>query len=117
LLIQVSDHELVQVLPDYVALLEAGKPVEAYVFPDEYHIKWHPLHKLAVGERTIDWFRFWLEGEEDPAPEKASQYFRWRELRRHARSGLSGTGGGLCTEGGAPGPHPDFGGDTRQEGR
>ncbi len=82
LLLLVSDHELISVLPDYVALREAGKPIEAYVFPDEHHIKSHPQHKLAVGERTIDWFRFWLQGVEDPAPEKAGQYARWREMRR-----------------------------------
>lgn len=81
LLIQVSDHELIPALPAVVALREAGKPVEAYVFPDEYHIKWQPLHKLYVGERAIDWFRFWLEDQEDPAPAKAAQYVRWRKLR------------------------------------
>lgn len=81
LLIQVADRELIDTLPGFVALRAAGKPVEAYVFPDEYHIKFHPLHKLAAGERAIDWFRFWLENQEDPAPAKATQYARWRSLR------------------------------------
>ncbi len=82
LLLQISDHELIGDLPDYVELKDAGKPTEAYVFPDEYHVKYQPLHKLAVGERVIDWFRFWLKGEEDPAPGKAAQYARWRVMRR-----------------------------------
>lgn len=30
----------------------------------------------------MDWFDFWLKGEEDPDPAKAEQYTRWRELRR-----------------------------------
>jgi hypothetical protein len=30
----------------------------------------------------VDWFCFWLKGEEDPDPAKASQYARWRELRK-----------------------------------
>jgi hypothetical protein len=29
----------------------------------------------------VDWFRFWLKGEEDPDPAKVEQYARWRELR------------------------------------
>jgi hypothetical protein len=31
---------------------------------------------------TVDWFRFWLKGEEDPDPAKTEQYKRWRELRK-----------------------------------
>jgi dipeptidyl aminopeptidase/acylaminoacyl peptidase len=80
LLMQVSDVELIPLMADYVALKEAGKPVEAYVFPNEYHIKWQPQHKLAVAERTIDWFRFWLQGYEDADPAKAEQYRRWEGL-------------------------------------
>ncbi len=30
----------------------------------------------------VDWFRFWLQGYEDPDPAKAEQYKRWRELRK-----------------------------------
>lgn len=81
LLIQVSDNELLPTLPAHLALLDAGKPVETYVFPGEYHIKWQPQHKLAAGERAIDWFDFWLNGQEDANPGKAAQYTRWRQLR------------------------------------
>jgi dipeptidyl aminopeptidase/acylaminoacyl peptidase len=81
LLIQVSDTELIETTPIVVALKDAGKPVEAYVFPDELHVKWQPQHKLAVAERAIDWFRFWLMNEEDPSQDKAAQYARWKQLR------------------------------------
>jgi hypothetical protein len=30
----------------------------------------------------VDWFCFWLKGEEDADPSKAEQYGRWRELRK-----------------------------------
>jgi len=30
----------------------------------------------------VDWFRFWLQGYEDPHPAKADQYARCRELRK-----------------------------------
>jgi cell division protein YceG involved in septum cleavage len=81
LLMQVSDSELVSTVPSFVALKDARKPVEAYVFPDEYHIKWQPQHKLAVAERTIDWFQFWLQRHEDDQTAKTEQYVRWRKLR------------------------------------
>lgn len=81
ILVQVADHELVQSAAGIAALQDAGQPIEAYVFPDEYHIKWQPKHKLAVYNRTIDWFNFWLRNVEDPDPEKAAQYDRWRKLR------------------------------------
>lgn len=54
---------------------------DAYVFPDEPHIKFQPRHKLAVYERNLDWFRFWLQGYEDPTPEKLDQYRVWKELK------------------------------------
>jgi len=85
-LIQASDAELLAVLPIHIALKEAGKPVETYVFPDEYHIKWQPQHKIAVGERAIDWFRFWLQNYEDTDPAKAGQYKRWREMREKQKA-------------------------------
>lgn len=81
LLMQVSDRELISAVPALVALEDAHKPVEAYVFPDEYHVKWQPQHKLAAAERALDWFAFWLKNEEDPSTGKQEQYKRWRALQ------------------------------------
>lgn len=81
ILVQVSAQELVGSASAVGALKDAGQPIEAYVFPDEYHLKWQPKHKLAVYNRTIDWFNFWLRNVEDPNPEKAAQYDRWQKLR------------------------------------
>jgi len=39
-----------------------------------------PAHRLAVYERNIDWFAFWLLGEEDGSAEKAQQFQRWRSM-------------------------------------
>ena len=38
-------------------------------------------HQLLNFERQMDWFRFWLRGEEDPTASKQAQYRRWRQLR------------------------------------
>lgn len=62
LLIQQSDDEFRGALASVTALKEAGKPVSLYVFPNEHHIKWQPAHRLAVYERNIRWFDFWLRG-------------------------------------------------------
>jgi hypothetical protein len=29
----------------------------------------------------VDWFEFWLKGEENEGSEKSEQYSRWRKLR------------------------------------
>ena len=82
LLIQSSDFEHIRALQDVVTLTEAGKSVEMHVFPDEFHVKWQPAHRVVVYERNLDWFNFWLREVEDSDPKKIPQYQRWRQLRK-----------------------------------
>jgi len=89
LLIQTSDDEYLGALEDYAALRDHQKPVELFVFPDEHHVKWQPAHRLAVYQRSLDWFDFWLRGEEDADPAKAAQYVRWRNIRRLTQPAMS----------------------------
>ncbi len=35
---------------------------------------------------TVDWFRFWLQDQEDADPAKVEQYARWRKLREQRDS-------------------------------
>jgi dienelactone hydrolase len=65
----------------YSALRDQGKPVELQYFRDGAHNFRKPLQILAHEEMLVDWFDFWLNGHEDPAPGKAEQYARWRKLR------------------------------------
>lgn len=81
LLMQLADREALLALEGFTALKEKKRPVELYIFPDEYHVKWQPAHRKAVYDRSIDWFRFWLKNEIDPASTKATQYQRWEGLR------------------------------------
>jgi dipeptidyl aminopeptidase/acylaminoacyl peptidase len=60
---------------------DAGRVYEAYVFVNENHSKWQPAHRLAIYNRNLDWFRFWLMDREDPSASKEAQYARWRDLR------------------------------------
>src|SRR3546814_7951867 len=56
LLMQLADREYLLGLEAWTALKDHGKPVEMYVFPDEYHYKWQPAHRRAVYQRSLDWF-------------------------------------------------------------
>ncbi|QDX25156.1 Atxe2 family lasso peptide isopeptidase [Sphingomonas suaedae] len=84
ILFQLADREAGLALESYGALREANKPVEMRIYPDEYHNKVQPRHRLAVYTRNIDWFAFWLRNVEDPDPGKQDQYARWRALREPA---------------------------------
>jgi dipeptidyl aminopeptidase/acylaminoacyl peptidase len=80
LLVNVSDSEHSWALEGVIRLVEAGKPVEMAVYPDEGHIKWQPAHRLSVYERNVDWLKLCLLGIDDPDPRKAAQYARWHRL-------------------------------------
>ena len=90
ILFQHSEQEYMYAL-DYEIPLIREHRADLYVFPNEPHQKFQPKHKLAVYERNLDWFRFWLQGYEDPTPSKKAQYVRWRAMREHARQGRSST--------------------------
>jgi dipeptidyl aminopeptidase/acylaminoacyl peptidase len=65
----------------YSSLEQQGKPVDLIYNPNGQHILQKPLDRLASQQGNVDWFRFWLQGWEDPTPETSSQYERWRRLR------------------------------------
>ncbi|RKS86350.1 dipeptidyl aminopeptidase/acylaminoacyl peptidase [Sphingosinicella microcystinivorans] len=82
ILMQLADQEYLLSLQAWTALTELGKPVEMYIYPDERHIRWQPVHKQATWERSLDWFDFWLRGKRDDSPAKAAQYRRWEAMRQ-----------------------------------
>ncbi len=67
---------------DYAGLRRLGKPVELVRYPDGPHTLVRPAEQFSSAVRHVDWYCFWLKGEEDPNPAKAEQYARWRELRK-----------------------------------
>jgi dipeptidyl aminopeptidase/acylaminoacyl peptidase len=73
---------LLEMWEPYAALRYLEKPVDLIVLPEGTHVLTNPAERLASQSGTVDWFRFWLKGEEDPSPVKAEQYVRWRELRK-----------------------------------
>lgn len=86
ILMQLPEQEYIHAL-DYTIPLLRQHRADLYVFPDEPHLKFQPRHKLAVYERNVDWFRFWLQGVEDPAYSKSTQYAHWRKIRARSTAG------------------------------
>jgi len=84
LLMQLPDHGYLLGVDIFMSLREQRKPAEMVVFPDEYHLKWQPAHRLAIYDRNLDWFDFWLRGREDPEPTKAAQYARWEAMSKES---------------------------------
>jgi len=66
----------------FCGLLLQDKPVEFIEIPDGDHLLRKPWQRRVAMQGVVDWFSFWLKGEEDLDPAKAEQYARWRELRK-----------------------------------
>jgi hypothetical protein len=68
----------------YSRLRHLNKPAQMYVMPrvDKHpaHTPQNPEQIIAIQEIAIDWFEFWLTGQEDPSPRKREQYARWHRL-------------------------------------
>ncbi|SKB75340.1 Atxe2 family lasso peptide isopeptidase [Sphingopyxis flava] len=65
---------------ELVSRLATARMGETHIFPYAPHVKVEPRQKLAVYERNLDWFRYWLKGEKNSSPAKADQYRRWSKL-------------------------------------
>ena len=66
----------------FAALRLLNRPVELIFIPHGEHPLVKPWERMTSQQGSVDWFTFWLTGEEDPDPAKAEQYVRWRELRK-----------------------------------
>jgi dipeptidyl aminopeptidase/acylaminoacyl peptidase len=81
-MLQVSSPQILPTMwAPFVGLRRLGKPVELLYFPAGTHIMQKPWDRLASQGGSVDWFAFWLKGEEDPVLSKKDKYHRWRELR------------------------------------
>lgn len=81
ILIQNTDGEYEGGLDVIEIFKSRGKAIELYVFEGEPHIKYQPAHRLAMYERSTEWFQFWLMGVMDCNPSKAAQYVRWKAMK------------------------------------
>lgn len=84
-LLQLADEEAGRALEAFDAFRRAKLPTDMYIFSAEHHVKTQPAHRLAIYERVIDWFSFWLQGRIDPDPAKADQFARWQTMQTVAK--------------------------------
>jgi dipeptidyl aminopeptidase/acylaminoacyl peptidase len=66
----------------YAGLRYLQKPVDLIMLNTDEHVLTNPAVRMVSQSGTVDWFRFWLQGYEDPDPAKRAQYKRWEELRK-----------------------------------
>jgi dipeptidyl aminopeptidase/acylaminoacyl peptidase len=66
----------------FSGLSQLGKPVDLIYIQGGQHELRKPWDRLISQDGNVDWFTFWLKGEEDSDSAKADQYLRWRELRK-----------------------------------
>jgi hypothetical protein len=64
----------------FAGLSRLGKPVDFMYLPHGTHILMNPGDRMASQEGDVDWFAFWLKGEDDPDPQKRERYARWHHL-------------------------------------
>jgi|HubBroStandDraft_1064217.scaffolds.fasta_scaffold06957_1 dipeptidyl aminopeptidase/acylaminoacyl peptidase len=64
----------------FSALSILGKPVEMVLMQNDAHELVKPWDRYISLEGNVDWFDFWLNGHEDPDPEKSAQYRRWESM-------------------------------------
>ena len=67
----------------YAGLHYLRRPVDLVLLNHaKGHVLTNPSSRILSQGATVDWFRFWLHGYEDPDPSKAEQYKRWRGMRQ-----------------------------------
>jgi hypothetical protein len=89
LLMNSPDSEFLGNMALFTSLEKLHKPVELYIYANELHIKNQPKHRYEIYERNVDWFRFWLQGEDEVSPTNTEQTRRWRKLRELKRNKTS----------------------------
>ena len=77
----IGEGSLLSLWETYALRVRTGKPADLVYFPKGSHVLMKPSERNASQGGNVDWFRFWLQDYEDPAPAKTQQYRRWRELR------------------------------------
>lgn len=85
ILMEYDADEAIIGLEMFEALHQGGPPVDFYIYPNDGHMLWQPVHRMVSMQRNLDWFSFWLLGRDDPDPAKKEQYARWRAMREQLR--------------------------------
>ena len=82
-----GDESLLEQWEWFSALKTLQKPVDFVLLPDADHRLVKPWERMVSQQGAVDWYRFWLQGYEDPDLAKAEQYRRWERLCDMQRTG------------------------------
>lgn len=80
ILFQMPEQEFRDSIDHILPLVHNGM-ADAWIFPHEPHQKFQPKHKLAVYERNLDWFKFWLLETSDEESGKFAPDQNWMLMR------------------------------------
>lgn len=89
-LMQLAEVEYMTMMQLYDAMSDLSLAVEMRIFPGAYHVKHQPRQRLAVYDRNVAWFEFWLSGTKNAATEGGEEKVRWQKMRNHHCSALPG---------------------------
>jgi dipeptidyl aminopeptidase/acylaminoacyl peptidase len=90
-MINVGEYEALVGFEGISAIRTAGGPIEVRIFPDEQHIKYHPVSIQGTYENSMQWLKFWLQDKEDSLPKFKTQYERWRAMRDRQKARTAGS--------------------------
>lgn len=79
----------------FSGLSRLRKPVELIYLPLAQHQLVKPWERMTSQQGNVDWFMFWLNGEEDSDPAKREQYTRWhhfRDIQEQTKANPTGEG-------------------------
>lgn len=81
LLLNLPEAEALRAFPLLARLETTTTPVEAWIYPHAYHLKWRPAQIAAAQQRSMDWLNFWLRDVDPQAADDPGRAERWRALR------------------------------------
>lgn len=67
----------------FAGLKRLGKAVDMVYLPTGVHLLVKPWDQMVSQQETVDWFCFWLKGQERSGA--ADEYRRWRILQMHTK--------------------------------
>lgn len=86
LLLNMPEAEALRAFPLLARLESTNTPVETWIYPGAYHLKWRPAQIAAAQTRSIDWLNFWLRSIEPDASDDTSRVSRWNGFRDRQRA-------------------------------
>jgi len=81
LLLNLPEAEALRAFPLLARLEHTGTPVETWIYPHAYHLKWRPAQIEAAQNRAMDWLNFWLRDIDPQVADDPGRAERWRALR------------------------------------